>query len=228
MNRTAVVFVGAHPDDDINAGGYLAQAAAGGARVICIFLTRGEAGQVSHPHHDAAAVRTAEQQHAASILGVSECIFLDYLGFRDGDCRAASPRRAIQELAAIFTRLAPDVIITFDDGGLTGHDDHAVAGYLTTEARRRAVSNAKLLKLVATHHFQTKVAPHLARLGAMMDPDRPRPVAAADTSLTLTVAGALLGIKLQAYRAHASQSLEPGLGQTVLLHWLRHEAYIEV
>src|ERR1700739_1330010 len=92
-----VIFVGAHPDDDINAAGYLAQRAADGDIVICVFLTRGEAGQMPEGL-DAAPIRTTEQHVAAHVIGVSRVLFLDHLGYRDGKCSEVSPEPAILAL----------------------------------------------------------------------------------------------------------------------------------
>jgi len=222
-----IVFVGAHPDDDINAAGYLAQAAADGAHVVCVFLSRGEAGQMPGLGMDAALIRTAEQHAAAHLIGVAECLFLDHLGYRDGACGDTSPEPAILAIADLFTRLSPDVVITFDDGGLTGHDDHAVAGRIALEAVQRAAASCEVLQMVVTDHFADKVIPHLDRIGAMMNANRPRCVNLADAHLVLTIAGQMLDRKLEAYRAHGSQSLESRLGPA-LLDWLSHEAYVRV
>ncbi len=73
----------AHPDDEsLACGGLFARAAALGARVVVLSLTRGEAGPAGAPDAHAVAElgarRTAEFQAAARVLGASQALVRDH------------------------------------------------------------------------------------------------------------------------------------------------------
>src|SRR5207302_4809331 len=81
-----LLAVFAHPDDESYiCGGTLARYAAAGVRVVLVCATRGEAGEISDARlaspDTLAAVREAELQAAARVLGLAEVHHLDY---RDG------------------------------------------------------------------------------------------------------------------------------------------------
>src|SRR5829696_751091 len=82
--RGTLVSFHAHPDDEvITTGGTIARAVEEGHRVVLVFATRGELGEVPDdlaPGESLAERRTAETARAAVILGVSR---VEYLGYRD-------------------------------------------------------------------------------------------------------------------------------------------------
>lgn len=66
-----------HPDDDIiGCGGSIAHHVAQGNLVSIVYMTSGEAGSLQYPKEDLARIREAEARKAASLLGVSDLIFL--------------------------------------------------------------------------------------------------------------------------------------------------------
>ena len=82
-SKTILCFA-AHPDDiEFSCTITLYQMIQQGYEVIYIILTNGESGFKAGilPPEERAAVRRQEQLVAAEMLGVKECIFLDY---RDG------------------------------------------------------------------------------------------------------------------------------------------------
>jgi N-acetyl-1-D-myo-inositol-2-amino-2-deoxy-alpha-D-glucopyranoside deacetylase/mycothiol S-conjugate amidase len=134
----ALVFVGAHPDDEsFGMGGTLAQYAAAGVKVYYICGTRGEAGEASAESLKGYAsigdLRSAELACAARELGLTEVI---YLGFRDSGMEGSADNKHPQALAAAplekvaglivkeFRRLKPEVVVTFDPIGGYRHPDH--------------------------------------------------------------------------------------------------------
>ena len=127
-----------HPDDELfGLGGTLALYAAQGTRVVSVYATRGEVGEIAE---GAAAtpetlgqVREQELHCAAEILGISEIIFLDYrdsgmAGTADNeDPRAymnAPADEVVAKLVGIIRQVRPQVIITCDPKGTYGHPDH--------------------------------------------------------------------------------------------------------
>ncbi|HEY3266374.1 MAG TPA: PIG-L family deacetylase [Armatimonadota bacterium] len=112
-----VLFIGAHPDDEMFAGGTLAKHSRAGDRVAIITLTRGGMGHRTMETKALKALRAKEAHAAASVLGV-ELRLLDY---PDGGI-ASFAREAEIELAAHIRELRPDLIITLSNE--TFHPDH--------------------------------------------------------------------------------------------------------
>lgn len=135
MRRLCAVY--AHPDDEsFSSGATLARYAAEDVEVTLITATRGEAGETgSAPveKQDLAAWRERELHDAADVLGIHQ---VRLLGFPDGGL----PERSDDLREAIFDALReiqPQVVITEDIQGITGHTDHIAV----TKAVVRAVDD---------------------------------------------------------------------------------------
>lgn len=137
MPATLVSFH-AHPDDEcIQTGGTLAKAAAEGLRVVTVFATRGEHGEVGDgvlgPGESLTDRRTAETKAAAEILGTDRVEFLGYLDSgmegtpendADGSFWSADLDEAAARLAAILRDEHATVLTVYDERGGYGHPDH--------------------------------------------------------------------------------------------------------
>jgi LmbE family N-acetylglucosaminyl deacetylase len=77
------------------------------------------------------ATREGELRAAASVLGVRELHFLDYI---DGDLDRADAAEAIARIAAHIRRVRPQIVITFGPAGAYGHPDHIAISQFTTAA----------------------------------------------------------------------------------------------
>lgn len=121
----AILFVGAHPDDEtFCSGGILAVAARNGQRVMCVTATRGEKGvqdDVRWPAKELGAIRERELNAALTELGVADHYWLSY---QDGECDKAGEDDAAHTIAALIEHNHIDTVITFGPDGLTGHPDH--------------------------------------------------------------------------------------------------------
>jgi LmbE family N-acetylglucosaminyl deacetylase len=130
----------AHPDDEsLGFGGILAKYAAEGVETFLVTATRGERGRY-HGHRDddqhpgaakLATIREAELRAAASVLGISELLLLDY---RDQDLHGANPGEAVGRIVACLRRVRPDVVVTFGPDGAYGHPDHVAISQFTAAA----------------------------------------------------------------------------------------------
>ena len=148
----ALMFVGAHPDDEsFGPGGTLAKYAADGVRVVYVCATRGEAGESERPEASAAgslgARRWEELRRAAEALGLAEVIYLGYrdsgmAGARDnqhpGALIAAPLDRVAQDVVAAIRRVRPHVVMTFDAIGGYHHPDHIAIHRATVRAFHEA------------------------------------------------------------------------------------------
>lgn len=123
MYRLCAVF--AHPDDEsFSAGGTLARYADQGVELTLITATSGDAGEVgSAPveQKDLAAWREEELRQAAAVLGIHHVRLLrlpDGGLAERGDDLYAAIREALREIQ-------PQVVLTEDIQGITGHPDHS-------------------------------------------------------------------------------------------------------
>jgi len=148
---STVVFFHAHPDDEaIFTGGTVALLSDAGHRVVVVVGTGGELGQ---PHLDAAgpdhlgAVRRAETERAAALLGAAR---VDFLGYRDsgpaGDAANQAPgsmwstdaSEVADRLAAVLAEESPRALVIYDEFGIYGHPDHLQVHRAGTLAAARA------------------------------------------------------------------------------------------
>src|SRR5437660_1172798 len=128
----------AHPDDEaIPTAGTLAKAAKDGHRVVLVFGTKGEHGEVEEGFLDegeALAERRVQETHrSAEILGASRVEFLGYvdsgmMGTPENEAPNSFWQADIEEaagrLAAILTDEDADVLTIYDNHGVHGHPDH--------------------------------------------------------------------------------------------------------
>jgi mycothiol S-conjugate amidase len=151
-----LLSVHAHPDDESSKGaGTVAKYHAEGVRTVLVCCTGGEEGDILNPamdlpevKADIAAVRRAELDKAAAIIGYDE---VEMLGYRDSgmpDSEAnANPEsfaqapldEAVGRLVAIIRRTRPQVVITYaDEQGGYNHPDHIRVYEITGPAVDRA------------------------------------------------------------------------------------------
>ena len=150
----------AHPDDEAYlSAGLMAEAIAGGRRVVCVTATRGEGG---FPDDDPRTIgerracRTAELRACLAELGVTEHVWLDH---PDGGCHQVPDDEGAAAIAALISEIDPDTILTFGPDGQTGHLDHIAVGRWTTLAHRTAGRpDSTLLYATATPEWNARMA----------------------------------------------------------------------
>src|SRR5918996_3701418 len=142
----------AHPDDEaFPAGGALASHAARGISVRLVTATLGEEGEIRQPGlatpETLAAVRREELACSARTLGIAEHEVLDY---RDSGMAGtpsnqhpaafinAPAQPVVERLVEEIRRYQPQVVLTFEPGGLYGHPDHIAISRHTTAAFHQA------------------------------------------------------------------------------------------
>jgi LmbE family N-acetylglucosaminyl deacetylase len=137
MTATIVSFH-AHPDDEaITVGGTLAIAADAGHRVVLVFATRGDLGEVAEgvlaPDEALGERRAQEARDAAAVLGAARVEFLPYhdSGMAGEPTNAAPDAFAAADVDEAAARLAEllreehaDVLTVYDERGGYEHPDH--------------------------------------------------------------------------------------------------------
>jgi LmbE family N-acetylglucosaminyl deacetylase len=128
----------AHPDDEtIIQGGSLARAVDQGHRVVIVYATGGEHGEVPDgllaPGETLIERRRAEAERSAAALGTARLVWLGYgdsgmAGTADNDDPGCFWRADVDEAAEALSRVlraeGADVLTIYDPQGNYGHPDH--------------------------------------------------------------------------------------------------------
>jgi LmbE family N-acetylglucosaminyl deacetylase len=137
---SSVLAVCAHPDDEsFGLGAVLQCFVAGGAETSVLCFTHGEASTLGASAEPLREVRTAELAAAAAALGVGRVRLLDH---PDGALSAQPLDQLAAEVAAMAEEVRADLLVVFDEGGITGHPDH-------TRATEAALAGAPSLPALA-------------------------------------------------------------------------------
>lgn len=123
-----LVCVFAHPDDEsFGPGGTIAKL----SRKFNIYIlcaTKGDAGQSSIKSKDIGNIRAGELRKAAKILGVKKVYFL---GFKDGTLSNNLYHKLASKIEQKLKKLKPEIVITFEPRGISGHIDHITVSMVT-------------------------------------------------------------------------------------------------
>ncbi len=137
MNETlpvvdSVLVVCAHPDDEsFGLGAVLSAFADHRCRLTAVCFTHGEASTLHGVTGDLRSVRATELAAAGAVLGLSHTELLDY---PDGRLAEIRPDELVDHVVREAKATGADLLLAFDDGGITGHPDHQQA----TDAARLA------------------------------------------------------------------------------------------
>lgn len=165
MNKR-LLAVFAHPDDEaFGPGGTLATYAQRGVEIHILTATRGEAGQWHEEskiknlkskenqdlkiHH----VREQELLKSAKVLGVSKVEFLD---FEDGTLCNNIYHKLAAKIIKKINSFKPQIVLTIDRLGVSGHLDHIAISMITTFAFRKTTVSNKLYYHVLAKKLRTK------------------------------------------------------------------------
>jgi len=135
LGEAGLLFVFAHPDDEITANALMARGVDAGVPVHLFTATRGEAGTqyppvVDQPH--LGIVREAEARKHGFALGVASHTVLD-LG--DGQLRQRPFDELVERVTAEIARTRPSTVITFHpESAISLHPDHMAIGEATRQA----------------------------------------------------------------------------------------------
>ena len=128
MQRMLAIF--AHPDDEsFGPGGFIAKKIQEGTEVHLLCATRGQAGH-NGTGRDTAQVRAEELENAAAILGIKSFTFLD---FKDGCMCNNDIAALIRILTEKVESMRPNILLTFNLNGVSGHVDHMAVSSAVTK-----------------------------------------------------------------------------------------------
>jgi N-acetylglucosamine malate deacetylase 2 len=170
-----VLAVCAHPDDEsFGLGAILAAFTAQGTQVRELCFTHGEASTLGEHSRPLGEVRADELTAAADVLGVHHVQLLDY---PDGYLQEVSLDRLT---GLVENALAgADLLLVFDEDGITGHPDHrrATQAALAAAAAVGVPVLAWALPLSVASQLNTEfgagfVGHHLSDIDIVIDVDR--------------------------------------------------------
>jgi LmbE family N-acetylglucosaminyl deacetylase len=216
----------AHPDDEaIPTAGTLAKAAKDGHRVVLVFGTKGEHGEVEEgflePGETLAERRVQETHRSAEILGAARVEFLGYvdsgmMGTPENDAPGSFWRADIDEaagkLAAILKEENADIITVYDDHGVYGHPDHIQVHRVGVRAAELA-GTPRVYESTANRDAVQNGLIEAREMGVEapgdLDPDAFKDFGVTDAEITTEIdVSDFLDVKRAAMRAHASQISE--------------------
>lgn len=129
--RKTVVAVFAHPDDEaFGPAGTLAKFSTNhDVHLLCV--TGGEAGKNSlkDSQEELSKVRKQELYASAKILGIKK---IHCLGFVDGTLSNNLYHEVAAKIKRKLLLLKPEIVITFEPHGISGHIDHVAVTFITT------------------------------------------------------------------------------------------------
>jgi len=132
MKKIVVAACIAHPDDEaFGPSGTIAKFAKQKHDVYILCATKGEAGENRHPT-DKSPLRTIREKElleSAKILGVKKVFFL---GFTDGTLNNNIYHEVAGKIQTILEDIKPNLVITSEPLGVSGHLDHIAISMITT------------------------------------------------------------------------------------------------
>lgn len=126
-NKKTIVGIFAHPDDEaFGPSGTLAKYAKNNDLYL-ICATKGEAG--IGPKSKLSQIRSKELEISAKIIGAKKVYFL---GFGDGTLSNNLYHKLAAKIERLLKELKPEIIITHEQKGISGHIDHITVAMVTT------------------------------------------------------------------------------------------------
>lgn len=122
MKRKSLVCVFAHPDDEAFGPGGTIATFAKDYDVYILCATKGEAGGTAN-------VREQELLASSKILGVKH---VNFLGFTDGTLCNSIYHDLVAMIKKHIEEIKPELLLTFEPRGVSGHIDHIVVSMVTT------------------------------------------------------------------------------------------------
>lgn len=129
--KPTLVCIFAHPDDEAFGPAGTIHKLTKTHDVYILCATKGQAGQDSFEESkDSLTKRRAQELRlSAKILGVKKVYFM---GFKDGTLSNNIYHKLADKIKKHLNVLNPEIVITFEPHGISGHIDHIVVSMVTT------------------------------------------------------------------------------------------------
>lgn len=248
---STIVFCHAHPDDEASqTSGAMARASAEGHRVVVVFATNGDHGEVADDAVEGETVadhRRREAEASAAAIGLARIVWLGYAdsgmsGWEQNDAddsfHRADLAEAARRLADVLDEEDADVLVGYDWHGGYGHPDHVKVHHLVHAAAPLARRTPRLLESTMNRTAMSRQFDEAKAAGLEMDwsPDDPmddgNPLGTPEDEITWEVdVSSYLDRKRASLEAHRSQATDIGeflsLPPEVFARFFGREHYIE-
>lgn len=137
-----VLIIFPHADDEVlTTGGLIGALKSQGSKTTLVILTKGEKGTSNGEwQNDIKEIRVAEAKKASDIFGISTLIQEDF-----GDGELVNKREELtQYISNLLEKTKPDLVLTYDEAGLYGHEDHIVVSEVVTELVKSKYKTSEL------------------------------------------------------------------------------------
>lgn len=140
-NKT-IMFIGAHPDDEVSCSGTFAKLIKNGNTVYLVHLTSGNKGSrdLEMTSERLAAIRKQEDIAANAVIGIpAENIF--FVGYDDGMLEYVPEKELVEKVCWFIRKYRPDALFLFDSGDdwVQWHKtDHRMAAKVALDGARAA------------------------------------------------------------------------------------------
>ena len=147
--KRKALIIGAHPDDpETIAGGTMILLLQAGWDVVCVYLTRGEAGIKGMSGDQAAAIREKECKAACKVTGAR------YRFMSQVDGATVINKEKYDEMLQVIKEEQPELVITH--WPIDTHRDHRICSILVYDAWRYSGYSFNLFYAEAMSGTQTK------------------------------------------------------------------------
>ena len=228
---STIVFFHAHPDDEASGtAGSMARAVQQGDRVIVVFATNGDHGEVPDDLREGETIvdrRRAEAQASAEVIGTHRVEWLGYTdsgmtGWEMNDAPGAFHGADLDEAAARLARILDeeqaDVLVGYDWHGNYGHPDHVKVHPVTYRAAALARRRPRILEVTINRDLTARMmqAAQDAGMDMAFDPAGPaddgNPMGTPEKEIHWAVDVAdQASTKRRALLCHASQKSDVGM-----------------
>jgi len=253
---STIVYCHAHPDDEASqTSGSMARASAEGHRVVVVFATNGDHGEVAADAVEGetvASYRRREAEASAAALGLARIVWLGYAdsgmsGWEqndaDGSFHRADLGEAARRLGRVLDEEDADVLVGYDWHGGYGHPDHVKVHHLVHAAAPLARRTPRLLESTFNRTDMWRMVEEARAAGVDIggdftdwNPDAPmddgNPLGTTEDEITWEVdVSSYLDRKRASLEAHRSQATDIGeflsLPPEVFARLFGREYYIE-
>lgn len=185
----------------------MAQAVQNGQKVVCVTMTKGEAGQTADPkrwpQERLAEIRTEELETALKLYGITEHHWFDY---HDGSLDQVHETEVTMHLRQIIEQVQPDTILTFAPDGITGHEDHKAVSWWALGASRASETKTVVYGACESSERYEKLGQKFdALFDVYWNVDMPEVTPEAEIDICFQLPKDVLAVKLRAMESQASQ-----------------------
>jgi LmbE family N-acetylglucosaminyl deacetylase len=226
-----IVYLHAHPDDEASqTSGSMARAAAEGHRVVVVFATNGDHGEVADDLPEGQSVadyRHREAEASAAVLGLVRVAWLGYAdsgmaGWEQNDhedsFHLADVEEAARRVAEILDEEGADVLVGYDWHGGYGHPDHVKVHPVAHRAAELAARRPRLFESTLNRTAMTRLFETAREAGGDLpdwNPDDPmddgNPLGMSEDEITWQIdVSDFLEQKRASLEAHRSQVTDIG------------------